>query len=241
MYCAYGAAAAGFLLAAVVMVALNAVSPFERGWWLASYLFLVGGVSQVLLGGGQYMVATGRHAAPPARRLSWAQLALWNIGTVTVAGADMARVMPGVTAGSAILVVAPHPVPRRAATDEADGPQSNASPRGRLHHAAGRTRRLRSPRHFPRRSRPRSVVGTALLSPSNHPAWRLELIHQRRSAAIPPASASVSAAAASRGVMRAAVSRQRSTIRSVSLDSWTATPAVSDDASSTSSSPSAPV
>ena len=106
MYCAYGAGAAGFLLAAVVMVALNAVSPFERGWWLASYLFLVGGVSQVLLGGGQYMVATGRHAAPPARRLSWAQLALWNIGTVTVAGADMARVMPGVAAGSAILVVA---------------------------------------------------------------------------------------------------------------------------------------
>jgi hypothetical protein len=103
---AYWAAGAGFLVAAVVVAALNAASPFERGWWLASYLFLVGGVSQVLLGGGQYVVAAGRHAAAPARRHSWSQLALWNIGTAVVAVADMARVMPGVAAGSAILMVA---------------------------------------------------------------------------------------------------------------------------------------
>jgi hypothetical protein len=101
---AYWAAGAGFLVAAVVVAALNAASPFERGWWLASYLFLVGGVSQVLLGGGQYVVAAGRHAALPARRRSWTQLALWNIGTAVVAVADMARVMPGVAAGSAILM-----------------------------------------------------------------------------------------------------------------------------------------
>jgi hypothetical protein len=103
---AYWAAGAGFLVAAVVVGGLNAASPFERGWWLASYLLLVGGVSQVLLGGGQYIVAAGRHAAPPARGLSWAQLVLWNIGTAAVAVADMARVMLGVAAGSAILIVA---------------------------------------------------------------------------------------------------------------------------------------
>jgi hypothetical protein len=103
---AYWAASAGFVVAAVVVGGLNAASPFERGWWLASYLFLVGGVSQLLLGGGQYMVAAGRHAAVPARGVSWAQLALWNIGTAAVAVADMARVTPGVAAGSAILIVA---------------------------------------------------------------------------------------------------------------------------------------
>jgi hypothetical protein len=92
--------------AAVVVGGLNAASPFERGWWLASYLFLVGGVSQLLLGRGQYMVAAGRRAALPAPGFSWTQLALWNIGTVAVAVADMARVMPGVAAGSAILIVA---------------------------------------------------------------------------------------------------------------------------------------
>jgi FtsH-binding integral membrane protein len=103
---AYWAAGAGFLAAAVVVAGVSAASPFERGWWLASYLLLVGGVSQVPLGGGQYMVAACRHAAPPAHGLSWAQFALWNIGTAAVAVADVARVMPGVAAGSAILIVA---------------------------------------------------------------------------------------------------------------------------------------
>jgi hypothetical protein len=103
---AYSVASAGFVAAAVVVGGLNAASPFERGWWLASYLFLVGGVSQLLLGGGQYMVAAARHAAAPARRVSWTQLALWNIGTAAVAVADMARVMAGVAAGSAILIIA---------------------------------------------------------------------------------------------------------------------------------------
>jgi hypothetical protein len=103
---AYWGAAAGFVAAAVVVGGLNAASPFERGWWLASYLLLVGGVSQLLLGGGQRMVAAGRHATPPARGLSWAQLVLWNIGTAAVAVSDVARVMPGVAAGSAILIVA---------------------------------------------------------------------------------------------------------------------------------------
>jgi hypothetical protein len=102
---AYWAAAAGFVAAAAVVGGLNAASPFERGWWLASYLLLVGGLSQVLLGGGQHLVAAGRHAAPPSRGLSWSQFALWNIGTTAVAVADMARVMPGVAAGSALLIV----------------------------------------------------------------------------------------------------------------------------------------
>jgi hypothetical protein len=102
---AYWVAGAGFVAAAAAVGGLNAASPFERGWWLASYLLLVGGVSQVLLGGGQHIVAAGRHAAAPSRGLSWAQFVLWNVGTTTVAVADMARVMPGVAAGSALLIV----------------------------------------------------------------------------------------------------------------------------------------
>jgi len=100
------AASAAFVAAALVVGALNALSPFERGWWLASYLLLVGGASQLLLGGGQFVVAAGRRAVPPARSLSWTQLALWNVGTAAVAVADMARVLPGVAAGGAILIVA---------------------------------------------------------------------------------------------------------------------------------------
>ena len=35
---AYWAAGAGFVAAALVVGGLNVASPFERGWWLASYL-----------------------------------------------------------------------------------------------------------------------------------------------------------------------------------------------------------
>jgi hypothetical protein len=55
------AAAAAFVAAALVVGALNALSPFER-CWLASCLLLVGGASQVLLGGGQFLVAAERRA-----------------------------------------------------------------------------------------------------------------------------------------------------------------------------------
>jgi len=100
------AASAAFVAAGLVVGALNALSPFERGWWLASYLLLVGGASQVLLGGGQFLVAAERRAVWPSRSLSWTQLALWNIGTAAVAVAERPRVLPGVAAGAAILIVA---------------------------------------------------------------------------------------------------------------------------------------
>jgi hypothetical protein len=100
------AASTAFVVTALVVGACNALSPFEQGWWLAAFLFLVGGASQFLLGGGQFVVAARRHAAAPARALSWIQLALWNSGTAAVAGADMAHVLPGVAAGSTILIIA---------------------------------------------------------------------------------------------------------------------------------------
>lgn len=100
------AAGSAFVAAALSICALNTSSPFERGWWLASYLFLVGGAAQVLLVGGQFVIAARRQAAVPARALIWTQFALWNIGTVAVAGADVAQIVPGVAAGSAILIIA---------------------------------------------------------------------------------------------------------------------------------------
>jgi Ca2+/Na+ antiporter len=51
-------------------------------------------------------VASRRQAAAPSRALSWTQLALWNSGTAAVAGADIARILPGVVVGSAILLIA---------------------------------------------------------------------------------------------------------------------------------------
>ncbi|MGI8749042.1 MAG: hypothetical protein ACR2J6_00550 [Thermoleophilaceae bacterium] len=103
---AFWIAGAGFLAAAVAVAALNALTPFERGWWLTAYLFLVGSASQLLLGSGQFLLAARRHTAEPPPKLLWTQLALWNIGAATVAVADMTRVLPAVDAGSLILIAA---------------------------------------------------------------------------------------------------------------------------------------
>ena len=82
----------------------NAVAPFERGWWLTAYLFLVGGLAQLLLIRGQDVLTAGPRE-PPAS-LIWVQWGLWNTGTAIVAVADMAQIMAGVDAGSVALLLA---------------------------------------------------------------------------------------------------------------------------------------
>jgi hypothetical protein len=95
---------AAFVVAAATVGTANLVAPFERGWWLTAYLFLVGGLAQLLLIRGQDTLTAGSRQ-PPAS-LAWAQWALWNAGTASVAVADMAHVMAGVDAGSVALLLA---------------------------------------------------------------------------------------------------------------------------------------
>jgi hypothetical protein len=60
-----------FSIAAVVTGTASVLAPFERGWWLTAYLFLVGGLAQLLLSHGQDALASGPRE-PPAGLL-WAQ------------------------------------------------------------------------------------------------------------------------------------------------------------------------
>ena len=101
---AASASSAAFVIAAAAVGTANLVVPFERGWWLTAYLFLVGGLAQLLLIRGQEALT----ASPPepSASLVWAQWALWNVGTATVAVADIAQVMAGVDAGSVALLLA---------------------------------------------------------------------------------------------------------------------------------------
>lgn len=101
---AAGASSAVFVIAAAVVGTAHVVAPFERGWWLTAYLFLVGGLAQLLLVRGQDALATGPHAH--AALLIWAQWGLWNTGTAIVAVADLAQVMSAVDAGSVALLIA---------------------------------------------------------------------------------------------------------------------------------------
>ena len=50
---AASASSAAFVIAAAVVGTANLQAPFERGWWLTAYLFLVGGLAQLLLIRGQ--------------------------------------------------------------------------------------------------------------------------------------------------------------------------------------------
>jgi hypothetical protein len=103
---AFAAFAAAFVVAAAVVAVVHAATPITRGWWLVAYLSLVGGVAQLLLGTGLAALAERLGARGPAGGASYTQLALWNVGTVVVAVADLEDSATGVLAGSILLVVA---------------------------------------------------------------------------------------------------------------------------------------
>jgi hypothetical protein len=84
------------------VAAVNSAAPFGHGSWLAAYLVLVGGVSQVVLGAGRLAL----HAPPRTRGLPPAQLALWNIGSLAVPAGVLGDAPMLVTAGSAALLCA---------------------------------------------------------------------------------------------------------------------------------------
>ena len=102
----YTAAAAAFLLAAAALAVVRSVQPFDHGWWLVSYLALVGGVSQLLLGGGRLMLAATRASGRRRRRTPWAELVLWNVGTLLVPVGVLADRAEVVAAGSVVFLVA---------------------------------------------------------------------------------------------------------------------------------------
>jgi hypothetical protein len=99
---AFLAAAGSFIVTGGIVAAVDSATPFGHGAWLAAYLVLVGGVSQVTLGPGR--LALGLPRQPP--RVTRAQLVLWNAGGVLVPAGVLAS-MPGiVTAGSVALLAA---------------------------------------------------------------------------------------------------------------------------------------
>jgi hypothetical protein len=89
--------------AAAAVAIVQSASPFARGWWLVAYLFLVGAVSQILLGNGLLALARRSAARASGTNAARGQLVLWNVGTVTVAVADLKEVPGVLLAGSVAL------------------------------------------------------------------------------------------------------------------------------------------
>jgi hypothetical protein len=92
-----------FLLAGAVVAIVDAATEWPRGHWLALHLVFVGGISQLVLGAGQFFAGAFLATDPPSRVLVRVQLAAWNIGAVLVAAGVVEGADPAVIAGAVLL------------------------------------------------------------------------------------------------------------------------------------------
>ena len=89
------------VVAGGLVAALTAPSPSEHGTWVAAYLVLVAGVSQVGLAVGQSLLAP----RGPSARTSLAELVTWNGGNAAVLTGTLAGTVWLVDVGGALLVL----------------------------------------------------------------------------------------------------------------------------------------
>lgn len=102
MWLPFAVAGGTLIVAGGLVSAVNGATPFAHGSWLAAYLVLVGGVSQVALGLGPPALA----APEPSARLTRAQLVLWNAGSLVVPAGVLSGLSGLVVAGSVALLAA---------------------------------------------------------------------------------------------------------------------------------------
>jgi hypothetical protein len=69
------------------------------------HLVFVGGISQLVLGAGQFFAGAFLATDPPSRPLVRLQLAAWNAGTLLVAAGVPTRTHAATIAGGAFLAV----------------------------------------------------------------------------------------------------------------------------------------
>ena len=94
-----------FMLAGAAAAVANAFAGREWLHWLALHLVFLGGISQLVLGAGQYFAGAFLATDPPPRRLVRAQLATWSTGTVLVA-TGVPTAIPGLYEAGVALIVA---------------------------------------------------------------------------------------------------------------------------------------
>jgi hypothetical protein len=98
-------AGVSFLAASAGVAAVHVTEGVPHGWWLVSFLGLVGGIAQLLLCAGCAALArsTPLSRAASSRRQAWL---LWNSGTLLVPFGVLADARLGVVLGSALLIAA---------------------------------------------------------------------------------------------------------------------------------------
>jgi hypothetical protein len=92
-----------FMVAAAALGVIHAVSGADWLHWLALHLLFLGGISQLVLGAGQFFACAFLATDPPPRRLVAGQLTAWNIGTIFVAVGVATNMSGLVEAGGALV------------------------------------------------------------------------------------------------------------------------------------------
>jgi nitrite reductase (NO-forming) len=95
--------AIALLLASAGAALAYAITGVEWLHWLALHLALLGGVSQLVLGVGQFFVCAFLATDPPSRRLVAGQLLAWDGGTVLVAVGVPTATGSLIDAGAALI------------------------------------------------------------------------------------------------------------------------------------------
>jgi hypothetical protein len=90
-------AVAAFAACAIAVAVIRSRHPFDHGWWLVAYLFLVGAISQFGLVWGYLKVVPLELRPTGLSRMVMADILAWNAGTLLVP--------VGVLASRGILVV----------------------------------------------------------------------------------------------------------------------------------------
>jgi nitrite reductase (NO-forming) len=102
---AFFALGIAFVIAGAAVGAAAAVTGWSPGHWLALHLVFVGGVSQLVLGAGQFFAGAFLATDPPRRWIVRLQLCAWNAGTVLVAIGVPSDMGLATLAGAVLLAI----------------------------------------------------------------------------------------------------------------------------------------
>lgn len=89
----------GFIVLGGLVAAVTGPLDLAFGSWLAAYLVLAGGVTQVAMGYSRVMYPV--NAQPPS--WGWTHIAMWNVGSALVVGGTLAGEPAVVSFGSVVL------------------------------------------------------------------------------------------------------------------------------------------
>lgn len=92
------------LLAGAAVAIVHAVDGGYWSHWVSLHLLFLGGVSQLVLGAGQFFVCAFLATDPPGERMVSAQLVAWNAGTVLVAAGVPGSRTALTDAGGALII-----------------------------------------------------------------------------------------------------------------------------------------